>query len=54
MPNDSVKSEGTSVHQFSERRQVRWGLLRIFGGDLSKDKVHGNDNSTLDLNKGLE
>lgn len=50
MPNDSVKSEGTSVHQFSER----WGLLRIFGGDLSKDKVHGNDNSTLVLKEGFD
>ena len=54
MPNDSVKSEGTSVHQFSERRQVRWGLLRLFGGDLSKDKVHGNDNSTLVLKEGFD
>ena len=52
--NDSVKSEGTSVHQFCERRQVRRDLLRIIGGDLSKDKVHGNDNSILVLKEGFD
>ena len=52
--NDSVKSEGTSVHQFCERRQVRWGLQLIFGGDLPKDQVHDNDNYTFVLKNGFD
>ena len=52
--NDSVKIEGTSVHQFCERRHVRWGLQLIFGGDLPKDQVHDNDNYTFVLKNGFD